>query len=93
MQTGAMVESEVQDRADRWHRMQIHPHRALDGRADGAIISLVDIHTLKHDVADAEWERDYARNISSRQCKFHSSSSTGNSVSFRRTRPFSRPWV
>ncbi len=63
MQTGAMVESEVQDRADRWHRMQIRPHRALDGRADGAIISLVDIHALKHDVADAEWERDYARNI------------------------------
>ena len=63
MQTGAMVESEVQDRAERWHRMQIRPHRALDGRADGAIISLVDIHALKHDVADAEWERDYARNI------------------------------
>jgi two-component system CheB/CheR fusion protein len=63
MQTGVMVESEVQDRAERWHRMQIRPHRALDGRADGTIISLVDIHALKHDVADAEWERDYARNI------------------------------
>ncbi len=63
MQTGVMVESEVQDRAERWHRMRIRPHRALDGRADGTIISLVDIHALKHDVADAEWERDYARNI------------------------------
>jgi two-component system CheB/CheR fusion protein len=63
MQTGAMVESEVQDPAERWHRMRIRPHRTLDGRADGTIISLVDIHALKHEVADAEWERDYARNI------------------------------
>ena len=63
MQTGAMVESEVQDRAERWHRMRIRPHRALDGRADGTILSLVDIHALKHDVADAQWERDYARSI------------------------------
>jgi two-component system CheB/CheR fusion protein len=62
-ETGAMVESEVQDRAERWHRMRIRPHRALDGRADGTILSLVDIHALKHDVADAEWERDYARDI------------------------------
>ncbi len=63
MQTGAMVESEVQDRAERWHRLQIRPHRALDGRTDGTILSLVDIDALKHDVADAKWERDYARNI------------------------------
>jgi two-component system CheB/CheR fusion protein len=62
-QTRAMVESEVQDRAERWHRMQIRPHRSLDGCADGTIISFVDIHALKHDVADAEWERDYARSI------------------------------
>jgi two-component system CheB/CheR fusion protein len=62
-QTGVMVESEIQDRAERWHRMRIRPHRALDGRADGTILSLVDIHALKHDVADAQWERDYARNI------------------------------
>jgi len=63
MQTGAMVESEVQDRAERWHRMRIRPHRALDGHADGTIVSLVDIHALKHEVADAKWERDYARSI------------------------------
>jgi two-component system CheB/CheR fusion protein len=61
--TGAMVESEVQDRAERWHRLQIRPHRALDGRADGTILSLVDIHALKHDVADAQWERDHARSL------------------------------
>jgi two-component system CheB/CheR fusion protein len=63
MRGGVMVESEVQDRAQRWYRLQIRPHRAADGHADGTIISLVDIHALKRDVADAEWERDYARNI------------------------------
>ena len=63
MRTGAMVESEVQDQAERWHRLRIRPHRALDGSADGAIVSLVDINALKQDLADAEWERDYARNI------------------------------
>lgn len=63
MRTGVMVESEVQDRAEHWHRMQIRPHRGLEGSADGAIISLVDIHALKHEVADAKWERDYARSI------------------------------
>jgi chemotaxis methyl-accepting protein methylase/PAS domain-containing protein len=63
MHSGAIVESEVQDGADRWHRMQIRPHRALDGRADGTIVSLVDIHELKNEVADAEWERDYARSV------------------------------
>ncbi len=63
MKAGAMVESEVQDRTERWHRMRIRPHRALDGRADGTILSLVDIHALKHDVADAQWERDYARSL------------------------------
>jgi two-component system CheB/CheR fusion protein len=63
MRTGAMLESEVQDRDERWHRMQIRPHRALDGLVDGTILTLVDIHALKHDVEDAEWERDYARSL------------------------------
>jgi two-component system CheB/CheR fusion protein len=63
METRAMVESEAQDRAGRWHRLQIRPHRGAGDRADGTILSLVDIHALKHDVADAQWERDYARSL------------------------------
>lgn len=43
MQTGAIVEAEVQDRTERWHRMRVRPQRGLDGRAAGAIVSLVDI--------------------------------------------------
>ena len=62
-QEAILVEAEVQDRSDRWHRLQIRPHRAADGRTDGAILSLVDIDDLRHQVVNARWARDYARNI------------------------------
>jgi two-component system, chemotaxis family, CheB/CheR fusion protein len=58
-----LVEAEVQDHSGRWHRLQIRPRRASSDRIDGAILSLVDIQDLKHDVATAEWARDYAGNI------------------------------
>jgi two-component system CheB/CheR fusion protein len=63
MKEAILVEAEVQDRADRWHRLQIRPHRAADGSTDGAILSLVDIDELRHEVIDARWARDYARSI------------------------------
>jgi two-component system CheB/CheR fusion protein len=63
MHEAILVEAEVQDRSSRWHRLQIRPHRASDGRTDGAILSFVDIDELKHEVVSAEWARDYARNI------------------------------
>src|SRR6185295_5906435 len=40
-------EIEVVDRVGRWHRMQIRPYRTVDGRLDGAVISLPDIDVLK----------------------------------------------
>ena len=58
-----LVEGEVQDRSDRWHRLQIRPHRSLDGKVDGAILSLTDVDDLRHQVVSAQWARDYARNI------------------------------
>jgi two-component system, chemotaxis family, CheB/CheR fusion protein len=61
--TGSLKESEVQDREGRFYRMQIRPYRTADNRIDGAIVSLVDIDVLKHDVRDAEWARDYAAGI------------------------------
>ena len=61
--TGSIKESEVQDRDGRFYRMQIRPYRTADNRIDGAIVSLVDIDVLKHDVRDAEWARDYAAGI------------------------------
>jgi two-component system CheB/CheR fusion protein len=63
MNEAILVEAEVQDRADRWHRLQIRPRRAPDGRTDGSILSLVDIDELRHEVSDARWARDYARSI------------------------------
>jgi two-component system CheB/CheR fusion protein len=58
-----LIEAEVQDRADRWYRLQVRPHRAADGLADGVILTLMDIQDLKREVATAEWARDYARSI------------------------------
>jgi two-component system, chemotaxis family, CheB/CheR fusion protein len=54
IETVTMKETEVQDKAGRWHRMQIRPYKSLDNRIDGAILSLVDIDALKHHVAEAE---------------------------------------
>jgi two-component system, chemotaxis family, CheB/CheR fusion protein len=56
-------ESQIQDQARRWHRMQIRPYQTLDGKVDGAILSLVDIDVLKRHVDQAEWSRDYAVSI------------------------------
>ncbi len=61
--TGSLKESEVEDREGRFYRMQIRPYRTADNRIDGAMVSLVDIDVLKHNVRDAEWARDYAAGI------------------------------
>jgi two-component system CheB/CheR fusion protein len=63
MEGEVMVEAEVQDRSGRWHRLQVRPRRTAEGRADGTILSLVDIDALRHEVVRAEWARDYARSI------------------------------
>ncbi|HET9553434.1 MAG TPA: chemotaxis protein CheB [Anaeromyxobacteraceae bacterium] len=63
MEEGTLVEAEVQDRAGRWHRLQIRPHRTVDGRTDGAILALADIQALKQELLGARWARDYARGI------------------------------
>jgi two-component system CheB/CheR fusion protein len=47
-------ETEVLDREGHWHRLQIRPYQRPDGTVDGAILSLVDIDTLKLSVAEAE---------------------------------------
>ena len=47
-------ESEVQDRAGTWYRLQLRPYRSPEGRVEGAILSLLDIDALKHHIALAE---------------------------------------
>ena len=61
--SGAYRESEVQDRHGHWYRQKILPSRNSESIIDGAILSLIDIDALKHDVTDAEWARDYAAGI------------------------------
>jgi two-component system, chemotaxis family, CheB/CheR fusion protein len=47
LETLQIKELEVVDRAGHWHRLQIRPYRTVDGRLDGAVISLTDIDRLK----------------------------------------------
>ena len=54
IETNVMRESEVQDRAGCWYRMQIRPYKNTDNKIDGATLSLVDIDALKHHLAEAE---------------------------------------
>jgi two-component system CheB/CheR fusion protein len=63
MKEGILVEAEVQDGDDRWQRLQIRPHHGAGGRADGVILSLVDIDDLRHQVVNAQSARDYANRI------------------------------
>jgi two-component system CheB/CheR fusion protein len=63
MELGILVEAEVHDRSDRWHRLQIRPRRAPEGQVDGAILSLVDIDELRSEVLLAQGARDSARSI------------------------------
>jgi two-component system CheB/CheR fusion protein len=63
MEESTLVEAEVHDQADRWHRLQVRPRRDSAGHVDGAILSLVDIDELRNEVAMARWARDYAKSI------------------------------
>jgi two-component system, chemotaxis family, CheB/CheR fusion protein len=59
----AMRELEVQDQSGRWYRKQIRPYLTVEGKVDGAILSLVDIDVLKRHAAEAEGARDYAVSV------------------------------
>jgi len=47
-------ESEIQDRNGRWYRMQVRPYKSADNTIDGAIVSLLDINSLKNTLNDAQ---------------------------------------
>lgn len=56
-------EWDVQGLDDRWFRLQIRPYRAADNRLDGAVLSFIDVDTLKRALRTAESARDYAHGI------------------------------
>jgi two-component system, chemotaxis family, CheB/CheR fusion protein len=41
------VDREIRNHRGRWYRLQIRPHKTLDGRVDGAAMILVDIDAVK----------------------------------------------
>lgn len=46
--------SDVQNKEGIWYQLQVRPYKTLEGKVDGAILSLVDINTLKLAKAKAE---------------------------------------
>jgi two-component system CheB/CheR fusion protein len=63
VETGTPKEMEVQDREGRWYRMAVRPYRTVDNKIDGALLSLVDVDSLKRAQEDAEWRREYSAGI------------------------------
>ena len=51
------------DAAHRRHERNEYRHHTIEGKVDGAILSLVDIDVLKRHVDQAEWARDYAVSV------------------------------
>jgi PAS domain S-box-containing protein len=45
--TVSAKEQEVQDKQGRWYSLRIRPYRTLENKIDGAVLVLVDVHTLK----------------------------------------------
>jgi two-component system CheB/CheR fusion protein len=53
-------EEETIDRDGHWYRLQIRPYATVDSRVDGAVISIVDVDSLKRALGAAEAARDDA---------------------------------
>jgi two-component system, chemotaxis family, CheB/CheR fusion protein len=54
---------EVRGVGGNWFRVQIRPYRTADRRLDGAVVSFIDVDTLRQARQDAESARDYAEAI------------------------------
>jgi two-component system, chemotaxis family, CheB/CheR fusion protein len=61
--TGTVQEKEIQDREGLWVSLQIRPYRTVENRIDGAVLTWVDIHTLKRSLEKVQESRDYAEAI------------------------------
>lgn len=56
-------EIEVQDREGKWFRLHVRPYKTTDNRIDGAVISLIDINTLKKNLESNQYLLDYTTSI------------------------------
>lgn len=50
-------EVEVQDRKNRWFRLQVKPYKTADHKIDGAVLALVDIDALKQSLSEVRLAR------------------------------------
>ncbi|HKP56914.1 MAG TPA: chemotaxis protein CheB [Polyangiales bacterium] len=53
LESSVVHELELKDRFGRWLRMHIGPYRTLLQQVEGVVLSVVDIHELKHDLQKA----------------------------------------
>ena len=60
---GTVQEKEIQDREGHWYSLQIRPYRTVENKIDGAVLTWVDIHTLKRSLEKVRESRDYAEAI------------------------------
>jgi two-component system, chemotaxis family, CheB/CheR fusion protein len=56
--TVTVKEREVQDREGHWHLLRILPYRTLENTVEGAVLTLVDIHDLKHNLSGIKQSHD-----------------------------------
>jgi two-component system CheB/CheR fusion protein len=47
MKTSIAKEIETKDSTGHWYQLNVRPYRKAEGQVDGAVISLIDIHTVK----------------------------------------------
>ncbi len=59
----AVTNVEIQAANQRWYSVFCRPYRTTDNRIDGAVITFVDINSLKLSLKDAEHAREYAEAI------------------------------
>jgi two-component system, chemotaxis family, CheB/CheR fusion protein len=69
LDTGRSVEREVQDREGRWYSLRIHPYRTTAHTIDGAVLVVIDIHSVKdvdrltHLLVEAQAARQFAEAV------------------------------
>jgi two-component system CheB/CheR fusion protein len=63
IETGTVSECEVRTRDGRWYSLRVGPYKTSDDRIEGAVLTLVDVTTLKTSVEEVTAARDYAEAI------------------------------
>jgi len=63
LETLATHEVELRDLEGRWHRVVIRPYLAQENRVEGAVVSVIDIDSLKQSELAIKQSRDYAESI------------------------------